>query len=129
MRTPFKWHTALLLLLATLLTGCGPLYVNKYTPPAKLADVNCLNTCTREAKRCNYQKQQQYKTDQFMYESNKESYERCKVGRNSKQIYKDCQGSDYTSSWFNYNCEEDYDSCYLACGGTIERVPLQDAGL
>lgn len=120
-----NWRAALLL-AASLLGGCSPLYVNKYTPPAQLTDVNCLNTCTREANRCNHLRLQQHKNDQLMSDSDEESYKRCQVGRSDKEIYKHCKrpGSSYQGG--NYTCESDYDSCYLACGGTIERVRLQD---
>ncbi|MEG0859359.1 MAG: hypothetical protein RSD81_15105 [Pseudomonas sp.] len=123
MRNSFKWRAALLLAFA-LLGGCGPIYVNEYTPPAKLKDVNCLNTCTMEVKRCNYLRSQQHKNNQIMYESDVESFERCEVGRNIKEISKHCKRPRYPQDNPKYACESSYDSCYLSCGGTIERVPL-----
>jgi predicted small lipoprotein YifL len=123
MRNSFKCCAALLL-VASLLGGCGPIYIHKYTPPAKLTDVNCLNTCTREVNSCTYLRLQQHKHDEVIYESEVQSYERCQVGRSDKEVYKDCKSPQYPQNSEKYTCELDYDSCYQACGGTIERVPL-----
>lgn len=124
MSNSLKRRAALLLAVA-LLGGCGPRYTYRYSPPPSMMGMNCINSCASERNHCKQMARLQENSEQALYQANLRSYQHCQAGKSKNDARKSCY---YPSYPFNsgYACASDYDSCYQACGGTIQRILNKD---
>lgn len=110
------------ILVAVLLAGCGPLYrtTYDYTPPRDRIGRLCSAQCatTREVCRGNADNRAQSQYSQCEIEAQQQYYECLNSAKDSKQrsicFLRQCDShTDYRY------CDDDYRSCYSACGGRV----------
>ncbi|MHC6223509.1 hypothetical protein ACYU03_01755 [Pseudomonas sp. X10] len=122
MDTPSK-RCATWLLAGALLSGCGPSYTYRYSPPPSAHGMNCINSCSMQRNHCQQMSRLQENSDRALYQANLRAYQHCQAGKSKHDARHSCYYPSYPfNSGTSYSCERDYDSCYMACGGTIQRI-------
>ncbi|MBK0057969.1 hypothetical protein IAE40_04940 [Pseudomonas sp. S44] len=122
-------HKGLLaVLLATwLISGCGPSYTYRYSPPPSAHGMNCINNCSSERRHCQQLGRLEENSQRALYQAEMRAYQYCKTGKSKKEARHNCYQPSYPfGSSSSYSCGRDYDSCYMACGGTIQRIRNPD---
>lgn len=114
-----------LLVLVSLLAGCGPVYKREYAfvPPktgiGKMCIAQCVqgkNACEQNCRMINDNCRARAREDAvYQYELYK--HERIREGKEVKKDVSDFDRSYQCSD--SCNCEPTYRSCYSACGGQV----------
>lgn len=122
MDTP-EQRLAALVLAALLLGGCGPSYTYRYSPPPSAHGIHCIDSCQMERNHCKQMARLEENSQRALYQAELRSYQYCQDSKTKKDARHRCHYPSYPySSGASYSCDRDYDSCYLACGGTIQRI-------
>ncbi len=115
-----------LIVLASLLFGCGPIYQREFAyvaPPTsmgKMCTAQCIqgkNACQQMCQMRNDNCRAQARQDAyFQYEEYKRERH-----REGKEVEKSVSNFDYGSFNCNQscNCTPTYNACYSACGGQV----------
>jgi hypothetical protein len=110
------------------LTGCGPSYYYKYSPPKASKGINCVQSCNGARNQCRQVAELELRNERELDLANQRNYQSCAAGRSKKDVKKYCSynsgGFDnYGSNQFPYpSCEDDFNQCFEICGGTIEKI-------
>ncbi|NIE77013.1 hypothetical protein F3J44_08030 [Pantoea sp. Tr-811] len=113
--------------LSLLLAGCGPGYSYRYVAPASESGLACVRACSTELNHCRQLSRQQARNDQARYEADQRAFQYCRAGRSKADANRFCPapsafwGSDAFMSEGS-SCKQDFNSCYVGCGGQVERV-------
>lgn len=115
-----KFKLLPIVLVFFLLCGCGPIYntQNIYTPPKSNAAMMCIATC--EANKGNCHQMQDVQKQECDYRAERD-YQEClrhqdKDHQDKNKCYRNyCFSADYS------NCDDQYNTCYQACGGIITK--------
>ncbi|MDD0974117.1 hypothetical protein [Pseudomonas fontis] len=120
------WRIALLLAVA-LLSGCGPSYTYRYSPPPSAHGLNCIASCSQQRSHCGQLVRMQESSDRALYQANLNAYQFCQAGKSKKEARRSCYYPSYPyGGGSSFSCERDYDQCYQGCGGTIQRILNKD---
>ncbi|NIF17302.1 hypothetical protein [Pantoea sp. Cy-639] len=118
---------AVVVLAGLSLTGCGPSYSYRYSPPPSAHGMNCINSCSVERNHCQQMNRLQENNQRAVYQAEMRAYQYCQNGKSKKEARRSCYYPSYPySSGSSYSCGADYDTCYMACGGTIQRILNKD---
>ncbi|MBC3455069.1 hypothetical protein [Pseudomonas mosselii] len=113
--------------LALALAGCGPSYTYRYSPPPSAHGMNCINSCSTERNHCQQMARLQENSERALHQAEMRAYQYCKNGKSKKEARHSCYYPSYPAyTGSSYSCGNDYDSCYMACGGTIQRILNKD---
>ncbi len=121
------WKFIVPLVLASL-TGCGPSYYYKYSPPKTTKGIGCVQSCKDTRNQCRQAAELERRSERELALVNQRNYQSCAVGRSKSDVKKYCDfnggGFDhYSSSQFSQtSCEDDFNQCFEICGGTIEKI-------
>ena len=126
MDTPYQ-RFATLVLASLLLGGCGPSYTYRYSPPPSPHGLDCINSCAMQRNHCKQLARLEENSQRALYQAELRAYQYCKDSKPNKNTRHSCPYPSYP--FFNNagsECQPDYDSCYMACGGTIQRILNND---
>lgn len=126
MDTPYQ-RFATLVLASLLLGGCGPTYTYRYSPPPSSHGLDCINSCAMQRNHCKQLARLEENSQRALYQAELRAYQYCKDSKPNKNTRHSCPYPSYPfASTAGYDCQRDYDSCYMACGGTIQRIQNND---
>lgn len=117
MKHPF-WKLAGVLLLAQLLSACGPMYTTRYefTPPDDPQSRTCIAQCEVSRHQCLASEDLLKQQCEAFRDQQRWQYEQCSQRNDSK----DCYRPSYQSCSANTErCDSMHRACYQACGGSI----------
>ncbi len=98
------------------LLNCGPRIIYRYTPPQSAEGRVCINQCSVSRRHCKDLAQERYKTCEYRRELELERYNQCKEDDSKSS----CHRPSLCWRQSTNHCDEEFRTCYQACGGQVE---------
>ena len=117
------------LLIASLLWGCGPKYQYVFTPPPTPEGRVCTSQCEIGKQQCYGFTQNAFNQCQMNHNMALQNYNQCRnYARNDRdgKGKNSCYYPPYTCNTSSYQCDENYRTCYQNCGGRVETFLIPD---
>jgi hypothetical protein len=113
--------------LSMWIGGCAPPIQYVYTPPTTPEGRNCITQCLNNQQQCRFFKQSQYQECQNRYNYEMQMYNNCRSHAHDKHEQRNCLYPPACYSPSNYDCDEQFRSCYQICGGQVQAIMPQPA--
>lgn len=148
MKTPFLRNTTALLMLILAVAGCAT-HRDVWVPPSTPEGTMCVANCNAALQACQFSQQSAYQQCQSNYALQMNTYALCKAqqscitqresielqARGNRTTKPVCEGSASFNSpciepkrcdtqFSASRCEQNQRTCFMACGGRIDRVKL-----
>lgn len=102
-----------------LMAGCAEMFTHTvYHQPQSAEGRVCTSQCANAQQQCTSQKEAQHRECENQHRYAMDAYKRCKDAGG-----KECREPPSCSYPSYYQCENNYKTCFSACGGLMEEAP------